>query len=321
MAENGRNDDLRALVIKRKIPLAEGIWGFELVAPDGGDLHPFTAGAHLAVRTPSGAMRHYSLANDPRETDRYVLGVKAEAGGRGGSRSLAEETAEGDTLAVSAPKNDFTLEPAPAYLLIAGGIGITPILSMARQLKRLGTPFKLIYCTRGPEVTAFRDELTSPAFAPHVILHHDGGDPDRAYDFWSLCETPRKAHIYCCGPKPLMEEVRGVTGHWPAGSVHFEDFSADVDAVQADDTPFTVRNARTGKTYEIPADQTILETLRAAGEDMASSCESGTCGTCKTVLVDGDVDHRDMVLSDSERLEYVMICVSRARGDTLVLDW
>ncbi len=312
---------LQRLVIRRKSALADGIWLFELAREDGAALPRFSAGAHVAVRTPSGAMRHYSLANDPRDTDHYVLGVKAEAGGRGGSRSLTGDTSQGDTLDVSVPMNNFALRPAPEYVLIAGGIGITPIMSMARQLLRDGTPFRLVYCTRGPEVTAFRDELSAPPFAPHVTIHHDGGDPDKAFDFWDLCEKPGKAHIYCCGPKPLMEEVRGVTGHWPAGSVHFEDFAADVEAVTAADHAFTVRHDITGMSVDVPADKTILEALREAGESVPSSCESGTCGTCKVTLVAGDVDHRDMVLTDEERFDNIMICVSRARGDQLVLDW
>jgi len=314
--------ELRPLSIAVKKPLAEGIWLFELTAPDGGELPPFEAGAHVTVETPSGRRRQYSLCNNPAERHRYVLAVKAERPGRGGSASMIDDTAEGGEIMVSPPDNGFPLVEAPDYVFVAGGIGITPVLSMVRHLESRGrTNYRLVYCTRGPEVTAFLDELSAPPFAGRVTIHHDGGDPDRAYDFWDLFETPGKAHVYCCGPAPLMEEVRGVTGHWPQSAIHFEDFATDTGAARPDDKRFTVRHAVTGETLEIPAGQTILDSLRAAGHKLASSCESGTCGTCKTVLVSGEADHRDMVLTDEEKRSHVMICVSRALSDELVLKW
>lgn len=310
---------LRPLRVAAKRMLTPDICLFELVDPTGADLPPFTAGAHVTVATPSGARRTYSLAGDPEERQRWLLGVKAERGGRGGSASLVDGVAEGDTLPVSTPVNDFPLGPAPSYLLIAGGIGITPVMAMVRHLARAGADWRLVYCTRSPELTAFRDDLA--AFGDRVTVHHDGGDPARIYDFWPLFEKPGKTHVYCCGPRPLMDEVRDMTGHWPAAAIHFEDFASDVAAARPDDTAFTVRRAATGETVEIPAGATILETLRAHGHDLASSCESGTCGTCKTRLVEGEADHRDMVLTDDERGDHIMICVSRARSGTLVLDW
>ncbi len=321
MSDSSPGGALQPLTIKRKQPLAEGIWRFELVARDNQPLPAFTAGSHIAVRTPSGAKRHYSLSNDPAETDRYELGVKVEPQGRGGSTSLVEDTREGGELMVSAPMNTFALEPAPGYILIAGGIGITPILSMARQLRREAAAFQLVYCARNAEVTAFGDELSEPDFAAHVTVHHDDGDPGRMYDFWDLFERPGKAHVYCCGPRPLMEEILGVSGHWPHGAIHFEDFATDVNPVRPDDRCFTVRRHSTGQCFPVPSDHTILETLRAAGEMLPSSCESGTCGTCRTRVVEGAVDHRDRVLSDEQRRHDIMICVSRALGDELVLDW
>jgi phthalate 4,5-dioxygenase reductase subunit len=313
---------LRPLLVREKRQLTPDVWRFELVDPAGGALPPFAAGAHLTVETPAGARRTYSLSNDPAETHRYVLGVKHERGGRGGSASLIERVREGDLLPVSAPINRFPLVAAPEYLFIAGGIGITPILSMLRQVARDGSAgFRLIYCTRSPALTAFRDELAAPELAGKVTLHHDGGDPEKAFDFWPLVETPGKAHVYCCGPRPLMEEVRAMTGHWPESAIHFEDFAGEIQALKPDDRPFTVRNAKTGQIVEVPADATILEALRAAGSSVPSSCESGTCGSCKTRLVDGDVEHRDLVLTDEERQRHILICVSRARAGELVLEW
>lgn len=307
------------LTIRGKRLLAEGIYEFELVSADGSVLPGFSAGGHLPIETPSGAMRQYSLSNDPSERDRYVIGVKLETEGRGGSRSMIEDTAEGDTLKALEPANDFPLQEAPDYILIAGGIGITPILCMARALTAQRKPFKLIYCTRSPELTAYQDVLTSDEVAGDVTIHHDDGDLDKVYDFWELLETPTKAHIYCCGPKPLLEEVLGVTGHWPAGAVHFEDFKP-VEIFRAADVAFDVTLAKSGQTVSVPVESTILEALRNAGVKTPSSCESGTCGTCKTRYLSGNVDHRDLVLMPEEKSDHVMICVSRADGEGLVLD-
>lgn len=314
--------DFMSLRLERKVPLAEDIWLFEFVRPDGGALPAFEAGAHVTLVTPSGARRNYSLCNDPAESDRYQLGIKAERDGRGASLSLVEQTEVGDVLPVADPENTFDLVDADEYIFIAGGIGITPIMCMIRSLLARGHErFHLYYLTRSPELTAFREELADGALADRVTIHHDGGDPDNVYDFWPVFEKPGKAHVYCCGPRPLMEEIRGVSGHWPQARIHFEDFASDVQAVREDDRAFTVRHADTGETVDVPADATILDTLRRAGHDLPSSCESGTCGTCRTELVEGEADHRDMVLEAHQRDTHIMICVSRARGDEIVLRW
>ncbi len=307
------------LVIRGKREIAEGIWEFELTAADGSDLPPFTAVGHLSLETPSKAMRHYSLSNICTERHRYVIAVKHEPDSRGGSRSMVEETEIGSTLKVDQPGNDFPLVDAPNYVLIAGGIGITPILSMARQLSAEGKPFQVIYCTRSAKQAAYLDVLHSDEITGDVIIHHDGGDLDQVYDFWDHFERPSNAHIYCCGPKPLMEEVRGMTGHWPESAVHFEDFKP-VEVVRADDVAFEVHLSKSGKTLTVPADRTILETVREAGVSAVSSCESGTCGTCKTRYSAGVVDHRDMVLMPEEKSSCIMICVSRAKEGDLTLD-
>lgn len=310
------------LRLNRKETVADDILLFELVRPGGELLPPFEPGAHITVITPSGARRNYSLCNDPADTAAYQLAIKAERRGRGASLSMIEGTEIGDELAVAGPDNSFPLVDADHYLFIAGGIGITPIISMVRHLRRRDAHnFHLYYLTRSPEHTAFRTELQTPGLAAHVTIHHDNGDPAAMFDFWPLFEKPGKSHVYCCGPRPLLEEIRGVSGHWPPQLIHFEDFASDVQAVRGDDKTFIVRHAATGETIEVPADATILETLRAHGHELPSSCESGTCGTCRTELVAGEVDHRDMVLEDQQRERYIMICVSRARGGELVLKW
>jgi phthalate 4,5-dioxygenase reductase subunit len=303
-----------------KRELAQGIFAFELTHPDGADLLEFTGGAHLNVRVPNGMLRKYSLCNDPAERHRYVIAVKREDAGRGGSISLIEDTKPGDVLAVAPPKNDFALvKSPPGTIFIAGGIGITPIMAMMRELKNVGGRFRLYYCTRAPALTAFRDELLSPEFSGQVTLHHDDGDPARALDLWPILERPKGMHLYCCGPTPMMQAVRDMTGHWSASTVHFEAFS-EPERVKPDDKPFLVRLAQSGDTVEVPVGTTILEALRAHGLIVPSSCESGTCGSCRTRLLAGEADHRDLVLAGSERADNIMVCVSRARSDEITID-
>ncbi|HET7678695.1 MAG TPA: PDR/VanB family oxidoreductase [Xanthobacteraceae bacterium] len=293
---------------------------FELTAADGAELPQFSPGAHISVRAPNGMIRKYSLCNDPAERERYIIAVLREPGGRGGSLSLVDEINEGDDILATPPRNDFPLVPSPAgYTFIAGGIGITPILSMMRHLKSSAGPkFKLYYCTRSKEKTAFYQQLSGPEFRGQVVMHHDGGDLDKALDLWPVLENPR-GQVYCCGPRGLMDSVRDMTGHWNASAVHFEAFS-DAEAHKPNDRPFRVKLARSGGAVEVPAEKTILESIRAAGHEAPSSCESGTCGTCKTKLLAGEADHRDLVLTDGERNDHIMICVSRAKSDELTID-
>jgi phthalate 4,5-dioxygenase reductase subunit len=301
--------------------VAQGIRSFELVQPDGSELPPFTPGSHVKVQTPGGHLRKYSLCNDPAERHRYVITVKREDSGQGGSLSMHAELREGDTLPTSLPDNAFPLaDKAKAYVFIAGGIGITPILSMIRSFGELPpAPWKLYYLSRSPETTAFVDELKDPRFKRNVVIHHDHGEPAGSYDLWPVLEKPNSAHVYCCGPRGLMEGVRDMTGHWSPANVHFESFN-EGGGVKPDDKPFAVRLSRSGQEFQVPVGKTILATLREHGCNVASSCESGTCGTCRTTLLQGEADHRDMVLLPEEMASRIMICVSRARGDRLVID-
>ncbi len=307
------------LTVTRAEWAAQDVRLFELRDPAGEALPEFTAGAHVSVEAPDGSIRKYSLSNAPAECDRYVIAVKREATGRGGSVAMADLLKAGQTLKVSAPKNDFPLVASPAgYTLIAGGIGITPILSMARHLKATGGRFKLYYLTRSPQTTAFLDELSGPQFRGLVTIHHDGGDPSNVLDLWPVLEKPR-GNIYCCGPRGLMDAVRDMTGHWSSKAVHFEAFQ-DAAAPRSDDRAFSVGIASTGARIEVPVGTTILEALRAAGHTVPSSCESGTCGSCRTKLVSGDVDHRDLVLADYEKSSNIMVCVSRAHSGDIEID-
>lgn len=313
---------LHPLRVARKQTIARDIHLLELCDPAGAHLPPFTAGAHLPIQVPGGAMRQYSLCNDPQETDRYQIAVKREENGRGGSRRLVDEVAEGGTLMAGTPENLFALsDKAKSFILVAGGIGITPMMAMVRHLQAEGLrKFKLYYFSRDPEGAAFLDELAADDLAGQVVVHHDHGDPSHSYDLWKIFEKAASGtHVYCCGPKGLMDSVRDMTGHWPDTAIHFESFGADTKP-HADDKPFEVLLQRSGQRVEVAARQTILDALRAVQVSVPSSCESGTCGSCKVRLLEGEADHRDLVLLPEEKADHVMVCVSRAKGNCLVLD-
>ena len=308
-------------IVTRKIAVAKDIFEFELRHPQGLPLPAFTPGSHLTVQVPGGARRNYSLCGDPANADVYLIAVKRDAQGRGGSQGLCDGVRQGDVLQISEPRNNFCLHPrATRFLFIAGGIGITPILSMMRHLKsQHNDNYKLIYCTRDAGSTAFLAELTNPEFAPHVQVHYDHGDVNNAFDFWPVFEVPGDSHVYCCGPRGLMDAVADMSGHWPSGSIHFESFGVDASANLAN-TAFTVRLGKSGISVPVTAEQSILEALRACGQHVPSSCESGTCGSCRTTLLAGEAEHRDMVLSDGDKQTQIMVCVSRAKSPELVLD-
>lgn len=313
------------VTVAQKSAAAKDIFTFELRHPLGLALPAFTPGSHVTVQTPNGGRRNYSLCGDPANVDSYQIAIKRDVLGRGGSLSLCDGVEVGDILQISAPRNNFELHPrASRFLFVAGGIGITPILSMMRHLNAQNrfqqkVDFKLIYCTRDANSTAFLAELTGPEFAPHVQVHHDQGDASNAFDFWPIFESPGDALVYCCGPRGLMDAVADMSGHWPSGSIRFESFGVEASTYAAN-TAFTVRLNKAGISVPVTADQTILQALRARGHPVPSSCESGTCGSCRTALLAGEAEHRDMVLSDDEKATQIMVCVSRAKSAELVLD-
>ena len=316
---------MRMMRVRSKAQIAQGTSLFELVSADAAHVLPaFSAGAHVTLLTPSGLTRRYSLCNAPSERDRYAIAVKREAQGLGGSASMADEVQQGSLIRVSMPKNDFPLVAgASSYLFIAGGIGITPIMSMMAQARAEGRSYQLVYCTRDADSTAFLAELSNPESAAHCLIHHDFGEREKSYNFAALLATAQPGiHVYCCGPTPLMRAVRELTRHWLHGSTHFEDFgsTAKESAAPGQDAPFTVRLARKGISVSVPADKSILDALRGEGLALPSSCESGTCGSCRTGLISGEAEHRDFVLDEDEFATQIMICVSRARSQELVLD-
>lgn len=311
-----------AVRVARVADIAARIRLFELVPAEGAPLPAFAAGAHVVVRLPSGTERHYSLCNDPSETHRYVIAVLREGEGRGGSREMHEAVPPGHVLTIAGPFNNFPLAPgAHSSLLVAGGIGITPILCMARALAAAGSPFELVYLTRSREETAFLNVLCATPLVEHVRLHHDGGLRERQFDLARLLAEPGGRHVYCCGPAGLMEAVRSRSAHWPADTVHFEYFSGIDTGPRDGDGAFTVSLARRGVSVEVAAGQSILDALLGAGIEVDHNCCEGVCGTCIVRSLEGEVDHRDSILSEAERKAGdITICCSRALGPRLVLD-
>jgi ferredoxin-NADP reductase len=301
--------------------LAEAINGYEFVDPRGRDLPRFTAGAHVDLRF-GDFVRQYSLCNDPAERRRYCVAVLREDASRGGSRYLHDTIRAGDLLEVSMPRNNFQLESeAEQHLLIAGGIGIAPIMSMIAELQRRRADFQLHYCTRSAARTAFGDDLALIAADGRVHFHYDGGDPARGLDIGALLhDPPQGTHLYYCGPAGLMAAAAEATKGWPAGTVHCEYFTATPAASVVEDKPFRVRLAKRGVEYEIPVGQTIVGVLRRHGITVPTSCELGYCGACVTRYLAGQPDHRDQVLREYGRGRFVLICCARSKTPVLDLD-
>jgi vanillate O-demethylase ferredoxin subunit len=301
---------------------ARDVMRIELADPQGLALPPFEPGAHLTLHLPNGVQRQYSLAGDWRQRDRYVLGVGRAAASRGGSDYVHAMLRAGTDITCGLPANNFPLAAdAPRFLFVAGGIGITPVLSMVRWCEAHARPWKLVYAARSRVRMAFYEELR--ALGGRVRFHCDdeqGGPLDVAA---LLCDVEPGTHVYCCGPAPLMEAVREHGAHLGQDALHFEWFSAP--AAAGGEPPaggFWVDLRRSGTSLHVPPDRSILEVLEASGHDVPFSCREGLCGTCETTVCEGVPDHRDYVYPPSQRdsLRTMLVCVSRARSDRLLLD-
>jgi vanillate O-demethylase ferredoxin subunit len=311
--------------VKAIVEEAIDIKTYEVVAADGSALPPFAPGAHIDVHLGAGLMRQYSLCNDPRESGRYVIAVKKEPQSRGGSRTMSEALKPGDVIEIGAPRNHFALAPDARHsVLLAGGIGITPLLAMARQLAAADASFELHYFTRSPAHTAFRTVLSAAPFAGRVHLHF-GLEPDQLAILLRQLIGVRSegAHLYLCGPTPFMEMVRASAAPgWPNEAVHLEYFAADPAAGSGPRESFQVKLARSGGLYDVPPDKSIVQVLAENGIMVEVSCEQGVCATCLTRVLEGTPDHRDMILTDEEKQagDQMTICISRAKSPLLVLD-
>jgi vanillate O-demethylase ferredoxin subunit len=305
---------------------AEGVRSFTLLPVGDIPLPPATPGAHLDVHLAVGLTRQYSITNGPEERGCYRIAVKLEPMSRGGSQTMHARVLIGNDLSVSAPRNNFPLcETAERHLLLAGGIGITPLLSMAKHLAaRPGARFRLHYFARAPRFAAFSTWLGGCAWRDDVEMHF-GLDRDSQRELVQrLLGSPAPGvDAYMCGPGPFMEMVATVAREagWTDDRVHCEFFSPPTPAETAGGG-FELYLARTGRTLQVTAGQTIVEAMRAAGIDCETACEQGICGTCVTTVLEGEPDQRDRYFSDAERAEgkQMLVCVSRARSKRLVID-
>lgn len=310
--------------VLRRTQVAEDIAAFELGLPDGGALPGFSAGSHVDVHVPGGLVRQYSLCNDDAEAHRYRIAVLRDAASRGGSAAMHDALHEGDELLISAPRNHFPLVRAERTLLLAGGIGVTPLLCMAQRLAAIGADFELHYCTRSAARTAFREEIAAAPWAGRARFHFDDGDAAQKLDAAALLATPTPGtHLYVCGPAGFIAHVTQTAKAqgWPDEQVHLEYFGAAPQDTSGDGS-FEVRLASTGKTYTVAADQSVVQALAAHGVEIMVSCEQGVCGTCITRVLEGECEHRDLYFTDEEKAanDQFTPCCSRARSPLLVLD-
>ncbi|AKZ55900.1 Phenoxybenzoate dioxygenase subunit beta [Streptomyces ambofaciens ATCC 23877] len=303
------------LLVHRTTWEADGVLSVELVHPDGKPLPAWTPGAHLDLHV-GGHVRQYSLCGDPEETGVYRLGILNEPASRGGSRHVHTKVRPGQTVRVAGPRNHFALEPAASYVFLAGGIGITPILAMARRAERDGVPYRLVHGGRTRASMAFGGELAALGGEVTLVPQDEQGHIDVP---GVLADLPADALVYCCGPEPLLKAVEEAA---PQGRLRTERFAAPVVAREDDDSAFEVECRTSGVTLNVAPGTSILEAAENAGLDVASSCRDGICGSCETRVLAGTPDHRDFLLSDAERAtgETMMICVSRCASDRLVLN-
>ena len=302
---------------------ADGIHAFELVDPDAALLPLATAGSHVDVHLPGGLMRSYSLAGDPADRTAWTLGVLREVNGQGGSKAMHQSVHVGELLMVGAPRNAFPMaEGATHSVLLAGGIGITPIKAMAHTLTAQGKSFEVHYCARTARNVAFTRELRALVPPDRLHFHFDNGVPSQGLDIANLLkQQPDGAHLYYCGPGGFMKACAEASTHWAPGSVHFEHFKPPEPPAKAvPDASFEVRLARTGITVPVLPDQTIVRAIELAGHRVPTSCLSGLCGSCKVDYLEGEVEHNDYILSDEEKTRCLTLCVSRSRSPILVLD-
>jgi vanillate O-demethylase ferredoxin subunit len=318
--------------VARKYRDAADIAVFELEDVAQLPLPPFSAGAHIDVHVAPGMVRQYSLCNDPAEQHRYVIGVLRDKDTRGGSGALHDKVQENDLIRIGAPRNLFPLAAAEHSLLLAGGIGITPLLCMAEHLHRAGAGFALHYCSRSAAHAAFRERIAAAPWAQHAHFHFDDGDSRQRFELAGLlADSPRHTHVYTCGPGGFIDHVVSTAADfgWDPQQVHHEYFgrvaSQENDGTNTQaggDQAFDVRIASSGRIIHVAADIPVSSALAQHGVCIPVSCEQGVCGSCVTRVLEGEPDHRDLLFSDAQRAanDQFTPCCSRSRSKMLVLD-
>lgn len=307
-------DSLR-LTVRRMTWEAEGVLSVELIHPDGKPLPAWTPGAHLDVHA-GGQVRQYSLCGDPHTPDVYRVGVLNEPASRGGSRFVHTQLRPGQQITVSEPRNHFVLEDAPSYVFVAGGIGITPLLAMAREAARRGAEWRMVYGGRSRASMAFTGELDALGGDVTLVPQDEHGHIDLDS---VLAELPAGALVYSCGPEPLLAAVEQ---RCPEDRLRLERFAAPTVERTREEETFEVECRTSGTTLTVGAGTSVLEAAEAAGLTVDNSCRDGICGSCETRVLEGTPDHRDFLLSEAERAAgaSMMICVSRCASGRLVLD-
>lgn len=302
----------------------EGIRIFDLEPLDNKALPEAAAGAHVDVHLANGLVRQYSVVAHDKAGNRYRIAVKRDDAGRGGSKAM-HALQRGEVLRIGKPRNNFVLyENAARFVLIAGGIGITPLLHMAKRLQTLGKPFELHVCARNDAAIPFRSEIVTGALKNRARIHLDQASGRSSLNVDAILATPQDdTLLYLCGPQGFMNWLRGqaLAHGWPEANIRIESFAAPI----ADDTEnhaFDLRLARSGRTLKVGAEQSILDALQHQGIDVPYACMQGTCGTCITAVVGGEIEHRDAFLSETEKAagDHMCLCVSRARGTSLSVD-
>lgn len=307
------------LLVQTREQVADDVVALTLVHPDGGQLPAWEPGAHVDLVLGDDLVRQYSLCGSPEDRDRWRVAVLREPAGRGGSAHVHDALRAGDRVRVRGPRNHFPLLEAPSYLFIGGGVGITPLLTMAARAQARGANWSLLYGGRRRTSMAFVSELG--AYGERLRVW-----PEDEKGLLPLAEalgTPRPGTlVYACGPQGLLQAVEQHCAAWPPGSLHLERFAPKPMALEGPAASIEVVCERSGLTLQVPPDRSILEVAQKAGIQALSSCQEGVCGTCETAVIEGVPDHRDSLLSQEEQDagDFMMICVSRCKGDRLVLD-
>ncbi|UOO92517.1 PDR/VanB family oxidoreductase [Vitreoscilla stercoraria] len=311
------------VLVERTETLCNGIKLLQLIHPEGQNLPTFEAGAHIDVHLGNSLMRQYSLCNSPSEQHRYHIAVLEDAQSRGGSQYVHQHIQAGQTLQISAPRNVFSLAQTHSKaVLLAGGIGITPLLAMAEQFLVNQVDFQLVYCCKSPEHIAFTGRLSQPDLRDKVVFVHDDliSHPELLQAF--LPSAHEHHHLYTCGPNGFMQTVfaQAKSIGWQDAQLHQESFKADLNTQTH--RHFQIQIASSGDVFDIPATQSITQTLEENGYFIPVSCEQGVCGTCITHVIEGEIEHCDQFLTEEEKASNKIFtpCCSRAKSDLLVLD-
>ncbi|GAA1297717.1 PDR/VanB family oxidoreductase [Pseudonocardia xinjiangensis] len=320
MKSTHEESEIDLLVADRRVA-ADGVVALTLRHPAGEELPAWEPGAHVDLILTEDLTRQYSLCGDPADRSSWQIAVLQESDGRGGSAYVHDKLNPGTTVRVRGPRNHFPLEPADRYLFIAGGIGITPLLPMLEAATAAGAEWQLVYGGRTAASMAFVADLRAAHGDDRVVLRPQ--DEHGLLDLEALLGAPAgDTLVYCCGPGPLLDAVEERCSSWPSGALHTERFTPKEQGEPVLSGAFEVELAQSGLTLTVPPDRSILEVVEDAGVQVLSSCQEGTCGTCETAVLGGQVDHRDSLLTDEEKAanDTMFVCVSRAACPKLVLD-